>query len=370
MPAGGSVALPLKLDEHAPVPGSATARATSRCCAARSRCGSAGGATSSARSLGASPSAGRRARHRLGRHAQGHAARLALRLPDRVPGSSGCPRATPDASRCSRSACRAARATPGVRVLSGAVVPQILLAPNENRLAGETALDLVENPYLDRYGDRVPVSGLLLPRRAATTSASRRSPARSPAPTGCASGRTTRRRPGQDPIPRPVRVDRPSCTSGPRLARAGSIPTRCPSRSTAATGPRRTSPAANVTVELGQLAPGIHRVRISAADYQELKNSENADERPLPNTRVGRPASACAERRACNGVAGRASIVRPDPFSDQESHRVDLYEHQGKELLARYGIPVSEGRVALTPAEARAAAAEGSAARSSSRRRC
>ena len=37
---------------------------------------------------------------------------------------------------------------------------------------------------------------------------------------------------------------------------------------------------------------------------------------------------------------------------------MDLYEHQGKELLARYGIPVSEGRVALTPAEARAAAEE------------
>jgi succinyl-CoA synthetase beta subunit len=37
---------------------------------------------------------------------------------------------------------------------------------------------------------------------------------------------------------------------------------------------------------------------------------------------------------------------------------MDLYEHQGKELLARYGIPVSPGRVALTPAEARAAAEE------------
>jgi succinyl-CoA synthetase beta subunit len=37
---------------------------------------------------------------------------------------------------------------------------------------------------------------------------------------------------------------------------------------------------------------------------------------------------------------------------------MDLYEHQGKELLARYGIPVSEGRVATTPAEARAAAEE------------
>jgi succinyl-CoA synthetase beta subunit len=35
---------------------------------------------------------------------------------------------------------------------------------------------------------------------------------------------------------------------------------------------------------------------------------------------------------------------------------VDLYEYQGKELFARYGIPVSEGRVATTPEEARAAA--------------
>jgi succinyl-CoA synthetase beta subunit len=35
---------------------------------------------------------------------------------------------------------------------------------------------------------------------------------------------------------------------------------------------------------------------------------------------------------------------------------VDLYEYQGKQLFARYGIPVSEGEVAATPAEARAAA--------------
>jgi len=37
---------------------------------------------------------------------------------------------------------------------------------------------------------------------------------------------------------------------------------------------------------------------------------------------------------------------------------VDLYEYQGKELFRRYGIPVSEGREASTPAEARAAADE------------
>jgi succinyl-CoA synthetase beta subunit len=35
---------------------------------------------------------------------------------------------------------------------------------------------------------------------------------------------------------------------------------------------------------------------------------------------------------------------------------VDLYEHQGKELFRRHGIPVSEGRVASTPDEARSAA--------------
>ena len=35
---------------------------------------------------------------------------------------------------------------------------------------------------------------------------------------------------------------------------------------------------------------------------------------------------------------------------------MDLYEYQGKQLFARYGIPVSEGVIADTPAEARAAA--------------
>jgi succinyl-CoA synthetase beta subunit len=37
---------------------------------------------------------------------------------------------------------------------------------------------------------------------------------------------------------------------------------------------------------------------------------------------------------------------------------VDLYEYQGKELFKRFGIPVSEGRLATTPEEARAAAEE------------
>jgi succinyl-CoA synthetase beta subunit len=37
---------------------------------------------------------------------------------------------------------------------------------------------------------------------------------------------------------------------------------------------------------------------------------------------------------------------------------MDLYEYQGKQLFKQFGIPVSEGRIATTPAEARAAAEE------------
>jgi succinyl-CoA synthetase beta subunit len=37
---------------------------------------------------------------------------------------------------------------------------------------------------------------------------------------------------------------------------------------------------------------------------------------------------------------------------------LDLYEYQGKQLFARYGIPVSEGRLATSPEEARSAAEE------------
>src|SRR6266446_3941374 len=37
---------------------------------------------------------------------------------------------------------------------------------------------------------------------------------------------------------------------------------------------------------------------------------------------------------------------------------MDVYEYQGKELFRRFGLPVSEGRLATTPEEARAAAEE------------
>src|SRR5213080_639058 len=37
---------------------------------------------------------------------------------------------------------------------------------------------------------------------------------------------------------------------------------------------------------------------------------------------------------------------------------MDLYEYQGKQLFKQFGIPVSDGRLATTPEEARTAAAD------------
>jgi succinyl-CoA synthetase beta subunit len=53
-----------------------------------------------------------------------------------------------------------------------------------------------------------------------------------------------------------------------------------------------------------------------------------------------------------------SGIGANDTPLDGSVERVDLYEHQGKELFARFDIPVSDGRVATTPEEARAAAEE------------
>jgi succinyl-CoA synthetase beta subunit len=48
----------------------------------------------------------------------------------------------------------------------------------------------------------------------------------------------------------------------------------------------------------------------------------------------------------------------PLPAAGRLARAVDLYEYQGKELFRRHGIPASEGRLATSPANARAAAQE------------
>src|SRR5204863_2947997 len=69
------------------------------------------------------------------------------------------------------------------------------------------------------------------------------------------------------------------------------------------------------------------------------------------------PSSACTSpyrfRRPSTTIASTA--FEPTRLT---SAAVDLYEYQGKELFRRFDIPVSDGRLATSAAEARAAAEE------------
>ena len=83
----------------------------------------------------------------------------------------------------------------------------------------------------------------------------------------------------------------------------------------------------------------------------------------LRGLRLGRP-------RRLDGLARSSVAAGGREQHDEEKARVgartqdrlaaalDLYEYQGKQLFARYGIPVSEGRFVTTPEEARQAAEE------------
>ena len=109
------------------------------------------------------------------------------------------------------------------------------------------------------------------------------------------------------------------------------------------------SASGEASVRVSGLEAGRHRLDIAASDLQETKNSENASALALPNTRT----RAHGVHRGLNGSGRHAA-----PGIKSSLRRVDLYEYQGKQLFARFGIPVSDGRVAFTPEEARAAAAE------------
>ena len=86
----------------------------------------------------------------------------------------------------------------------------------------------------------------------------------------------------------------------------------------------KTSPSRTAKVTPSSACTALYRLRSSSATIASI-------------------AARLAERRR----RARASVGA-----------VDLYEYQGKELFRRVGIPVSEGRLATTPEEARAAAEE------------
>src|SRR5205814_4082751 len=83
-----------------------------------------------------------------------------------------------------------------------------------------------------------------------------------------------------------------------------------------------------------------------------------------PNTSPSRtandtPSSArTCPYRLCSSSTTIASICAEVSHLARVPRPMDLYEYQGKQLFKQFGIPVSEGRLASTPEEARKAAEE------------
>jgi minor extracellular serine protease Vpr len=178
---------------------------------------------------------------------------------------------------------------PGARnagvVAEGGVIPQILLARDENRLAGEPALPSNGNPYLETWGRFERVSGLLVP----------------------APGRyfvIVETRPGHRPGPYRLRLwinDRTPPTisriTTQYLHSDGELRFHVADAGSGVSAPdlvvRVDGTQENVTlssdgearVRVRGLDPGRHQLEISASDLQETKNSENSSALALPNTR-------------------------------------------------------------------------------------
>jgi succinyl-CoA synthetase beta subunit len=85
----------------------------------------------------------------------------------------------------------------------------------------------------------------------------------------------------------------------------------------------------------------------------ELQPAARSTAPSATRTATGRCTRPCSHTRVA-GQGRRATGARR--FFDSLRRGVDLYEYQGKELFRRAGIPVSAGRLATTPGEARQAA--------------
>jgi subtilisin family serine protease len=172
----------------------------------------------------------------------------------------------------------------GVAIISrrGGVEPRIVRAGDENRLLGSVALPFNANPYVRRYGERMPVSGATRPAPGeydlVFDSALR------------SGGRFTFRFWIGDTARPRLRLARRTVPRGGRLLISAvdlgsgvdprSIQVRVDGRLRSARyDPRRRL----IVAGLRGVRPGRHRVRAIVSDYQESKNTENVG-RILPNT--------------------------------------------------------------------------------------
>jgi hypothetical protein len=171
----------------------------------------------------------------------------------------------------------------GVAVTSGAVEPRILLAADESRLAGLTALPVHANPYDPRFDRHVPIAGVLRP--AARTyyvvfdsHALRGSRFRFRLWVG------DTRRPS-------ARLLSGVARRGVVRFAVGDAGSGVDASSLRATVRGRSLPVrlrgSVASVDVSELRRGAHRVVFSVSDRQETKNNENVAG-VLPNTRTVR----------------------------------------------------------------------------------
>jgi len=167
-----------------------------------------------------------------------------------------------------------------------AVTPRIVLAGDENRLTGYTALPIVLNPYLDRFEDPIPVS-----------SATRPAPGSFDlvfdTPSRASAGRFAFRFWIDDVTPPRIRLLDHSARAGGRIrfsiddGKGSGLELNSVQIQVDGAAQRTKYVAGTHTFFVSGFSRGAHTLQVTAADYQELKNNENVT-RILPNTRVFR----------------------------------------------------------------------------------
>jgi hypothetical protein len=167
----------------------------------------------------------------------------------------------------------------GVAVLSGNVTPRVVVGADENHLAGYPALPLDLNPYRTTYGNDPPIAGAVLAAAGDYTIVFETAPGTTP-------GRfafrfwTNDRTPPAIVVPRRTR----GRTVAIRISDAGSGIDPGSLKLTV-DGQSRRAPALRASALRLRLAPGRHRVQVTASDHQEAKNMEDVGA-ILPNTRT------------------------------------------------------------------------------------
>jgi succinyl-CoA synthetase beta subunit len=106
--------------------------------------------------------------------------------------------------------------------------------------------------------------------------------------------------------------------------------------------------------ELGGVARGAPEERAADGRRAPERNSDEYEHEECLDELLGH-GSLVVIASSVAGLNARTRVLAP---SVRVAPPVDLYEYQGKELFARFGIPVSDGRFAASPEEARRAAAE------------